>query len=127
MIIAFSVDTARTALQAARQNSVSIFTSKVIYTVLDEVKDRAIALLPVTIEKKVTGEANVIQLFDIHKGKDVFQVAGCRVTNGILEKAKTARVIRDGTVIHEGKLVTARRVIMSELIYIRSGTNSPNS
>lgn len=70
---------------------------------MDEIRDRVIALLPVITETKVTGEATVLQLFDIQvKAKQTKKVAGCRVINGVLEKAKFARVVRDGTVIHEG-------------------------
>lgn len=70
---------------------------------MDEVKGRVIDLLPPVIEKRVSGEATVLQLFDIHlKGKQTKKVAGCRVTNGVVDKNKLARVVRDGTTIHEG-------------------------
>jgi translation initiation factor IF-2 len=87
----------------ASQSGVSVFSSSVIYQVMDEVKERVIALLPVIKESKVTGEATVLQLFDIHmKAKQIRKVAGCRVINGLLEKSKEARVIRHGTTIHQG-------------------------
>ena len=71
---------------------------------MDDVTARVIELLPPIIEKRVTGEAAVLQLFDIHlKGKKTTQVGGCRVTNGVVEKNKLARVVRDGEVIHEGR------------------------
>ena len=67
-------------------------------------RDRLVEpLLPVVVEKKVTGEANVMQLFDITiKGKQTMKVAGCRVINGIVDKNKTARVVRNGETVFEG-------------------------
>ena len=72
---------------------------------MDEVKDRVIALLPVVTETRVTGEATVLQLFDIHlKAKQIKKVAGCRVVNGTVDKGRFARVIRNGVNVHEGIL-----------------------
>ena len=72
---------------------------------MDDVRSRIIDMLPKIIETKVTGEATVLQLFDITgKAKQLIKVAGCRVTNGLIEKQKFARVIRLGQVVHEGKL-----------------------
>lgn len=62
-------------------------------------------MLPKLIETKVTGEATVLQLFNITaKSKQILKVAGCRITNGLVEKHKFARVIRDGSIIHEGNM-----------------------
>lgn len=70
---------------------------------MDDVRDRVRALLPPIVETKVTGEANVLQLFEIQmKDKSVKKVAGCRVSNGLVEKSKHARVIRNGETVHEG-------------------------
>lgn len=70
---------------------------------MEDVQQRVVALLPTIKETKVTGEATVLQLFDIHlKAKQVKKIAGCRVVNGIIEKARFARIVRDGSVIHEG-------------------------
>jgi translation initiation factor IF-2 len=70
---------------------------------MDDIKGRVIALLPVIVETRVTGEATVLQLFDIHlKAKQIKKVAGCRVVNGTVDKSKFARAIRNGVKIHEG-------------------------
>jgi translation initiation factor IF-2 len=71
---------------------------------VEDIRARVTALLPVTIETKVTGEATVLQLFDIQlKAKQTKKIAGCRVINGLVEKSKFARVVRGGVTIHEGK------------------------
>lgn len=78
--------------------------SDIIYRLMDLVKERVIDLLPRIIEKKVTGEADVLQIFEISlKAKKTMKVAGCRVINGIMEKNKMARVVRKGEPIYEGK------------------------
>jgi translation initiation factor IF-2 len=105
IIVAFSVNTPRSVESTAAQNHVPIYSSKIIYRIMDEVRDRVTALLPCTYETKVTGEATVLQLFDIQlKGKMTKKIAGCRVSNGTIEKSKGARVVRNGQVIYEGSL-----------------------
>jgi len=104
MIVAFSVSTPRFIEVLAAQNGVSIYSSTIIYRLMDHIKNCVIALLPVTVEKRVTGEATVLQLFDIHlKAKQTMKVAGCRVTNGVLNKTANVRVVRDGTMIFDGQ------------------------
>ncbi|KAH8117297.1 initiation factor 2 [Phellopilus nigrolimitatus] len=121
MIVAFSVNVSRIADQAAAQNSIPVFSSKIIYSVLDEVKARIIKLLPPIIEKRVTGEANVLQLFDINgKGRSIIKVAGCRVSNGIVEKDKHVRVLRNGETIHEGTLSTLR-ILKRDVTEVKKG------
>ena len=71
---------------------------------MDEVRERVRELLPVIVETRVTGEAGVLQLFEITlKSKTTKKVAGCRVTNGLVERSKYARVVRSGKIIHEGE------------------------
>lgn len=105
MIVAFSVDIPRSVEGIAASNNIPLHSSTIIYRVIEEVRNRVVALLPPVIEHKVTGEANVLQLFDITvKSRVTKKVAGCRVVNGVVEKARMGRVVRDGVTIHEGKL-----------------------
>lgn len=123
IIVAFSVNTPRAVEQVATQVGVPISSSGIIYQLMDDIKQRVIALLPVTIEKRVTGEATVLQLFDIQlKQKQVMKVAGCRVINGVLEKDKSARVIRDGEVIFEGVFETMKQ-LKKDVTDIRKGSD----
>lgn len=103
MVVAFSVSIPRSIQSIASQNGVVVHMSDIIYRVMDHIQDCVVSMLPCTYETKVVGEATVIQLFDIHmKGKITKKIAGCRVGNGVVEKTCTARVIREGQVIHEG-------------------------
>lgn len=103
MIVAFSVNVPRALENTASRQEVPILSSTIIYQLMDKVKEHVIGLLPTNVEKRVTGEATVLQLFDIHKkAKQIVKVAGCRVTNGIVEKSKIVRVIRNGESVFEG-------------------------
>lgn len=102
-IVAFTVSTPRSVEVLAKQHSVSLVSSKVIYSLIDDIRSRVIQLLPPIIETKVTGEANVLQLFDIQlKSKQMIKVAGCRVANGVVEKNKHVRVVRNRETVFEG-------------------------
>lgn len=104
--MAFTVSTPRPVEVLAKQNSVPLVSSKIIYSLIDDIRSRVIQLLPPIIETKVTGEANVLQLFDIVlKSKQAMKVAGCRITNGVVEKTKHVRVVRNRETIFEGMLV----------------------
>ena len=64
-----------------------------------------IRLLPVIRETKVTGEAQIMQLFDIGiKGKTTKRIAGCRGRNGSILKNQDIRVIREGQCVYEGRV-----------------------
>lgn len=103
MIVAFSVPVPRPVQASAGQNNVPIYSSPIIYQVMDEVKKRVCDLLPAVYERKVTGEAKIAQIFDIHlSGKRIKKVGGGRITNGVVEKSKGVQVIRNGEVVHCG-------------------------
>jgi len=109
MVVGFSVSLPKAIETLAAQNNVPISLSDVIYRLMDDIKNRVIALLPVIVETRVTGEAVVLRLFDIQlKAKQTKKVAGCRVTNGLIEKSKFARLMRDGVTVHDGMLFSCQ-------------------
>jgi translation initiation factor IF-2 len=63
-------------------------------------------LLSPTIRETFLGNAEIIEVFSISK---VGKVAGCRVTEGKVERGAQVRLIRDDIVVHEGKLSTLKR------------------
>lgn len=106
---------------AVSQN-VAILTSSIIYRLMEEVKEKVIALLPPIIEHHVHGEATVQQQFRISlKSRQVLKVAGCRVSNGIIERQRQARLIRDGKTIFEGTLESLKQ-LKNEVTEMRKGT-----
>lgn len=112
MIVAFATNIPRSVRALADHNNVPCYSSPIIYQVLDEIKSCVVALLPTIKEQRVTGEATVMQLFDIQRARDkTLKIAGCRVSNGVIEKNRTARVVRNGDIIHEGKRTVRERLI----------------
>ena len=63
-------------------------------------------LLAPTKREHFLGNAEILEVFNISK---IGKVAGCRVTEGRVERGAAVRLIRDNVVIHEGKLSTLKR------------------
>jgi len=106
---------------AVSQN-VKILTSSVIYRLMEEVQENVIALLPPVIEHHVHGEATVHQQFEISlKQRQVLRVAGCKVSNGIIERQRQARLIRNGKTIFESNLESLKH-LKNEVAEMRKGT-----
>ncbi|KAG7453013.1 initiation factor 2 [Guyanagaster necrorhizus] len=121
-VVAFSVKVPKPIEAIAIQNQVPICSSGIIYRLVDDITARVVDLLPKIYETRVTGEATVLQLFDISmKGGVTKKVAGSRVVSGLVEKNKTAKVVRNGKVIHEGTVDTMR-IMKKEVTEIRKGT-----
>lgn len=75
---------------------------------MEHIRSSVQALLPVIIEKRVTGEATVQQMFEIQvKGKDCLKIAGCRVGNGLIDRSKKVRVIRNGEEVFDGETLNS--------------------
>jgi translation initiation factor IF-2 len=103
-IISFNNTIPSTILQAAHSLDVSIIDHNIIYRLIDDVKERLAAKLPVSILSRVTGEADIQQLFKINtRGRMFMTIAGCKVRNGIVSKSSKARVLRGKDIVHQGK------------------------
>ena len=105
-IIGFNVRANAAAKKLARRDNVEIRYYSVIYDLLDDLKAALSGLLAPTLREKIIANAQVLEVFDITK---VGNIAGCRVTDGLLKRAALVRLLRDDTVIFEGKLSTLRR------------------
>ncbi len=81
----------------------TIKSDLIIYRIIDLVRSKVQELLPPVLEYRVLGEALVLQLFQIQgKQKTLVSVAGCRVTNGVIEKHKKIRIFRGQEEIYNG-------------------------
>lgn len=106
IIIAFNVRPVGAAKQLAEKEGVEIKQYSVIYQALEDVEDAMKGMLaPVYVEKNI-GNAEVRQTFRI---SNVGTIAGCFVLDGKLERNSGVRVIREGVVIHDGKLISLKR------------------
>ncbi|KAF9278233.1 hypothetical protein BGZ68_008691 [Mortierella alpina] len=111
MVLGFNVKADKKLLQSARQLGVKLKSYNVIYKLLDDVKIEMATLLPKDIEIQVVGEAKVAQIFPIKlKGGQMQNVAGCRITNGGVNRKEDVRIVRDGEVIWSGRLSTLKRI-----------------
>ena len=105
-IMAFNVRANKQARDLADQSGVEIRYYNIIYNLLDDVKAAMSGLLSPERRETFLGNAEILEVFNITK---VGKVAGCRVTEGKVERGAGVRLIRDSVVIHEGKLKTLKR------------------
>src|SRR3984885_780003 len=105
-IIGFNVRAPQEAAAAAKRNGIEIRYYNIIYDLVDDVKKAMSGLLAPTLRETMLGNALILEVFNISK---VGKVAGCRVTDGAVERGANVRLIRDNVVVHEGKLSTLKR------------------
>ena len=106
IIIGFNVRPEPAAKDAAAADKVDMRLYRVIYNAIEDIESAMKGLLDPEFVEKVTGHAEVRQLF---KASGVGTIAGSYVTDGTIQRDSSARVIRDGIVIHEGKLASIQR------------------
>jgi translation initiation factor IF-2 len=106
VVIGFSVRANTQAKAAADQSGVEIRYYNIIYDLVDDVKGAMSGLLAPLVREIFLGNARILEVFNISK---VGKVAGCRVTDGKVERGAKVRLIRDNVVIHEGTLSTLKR------------------
>jgi translation initiation factor IF-2 len=106
VVLGFNVRANAQAHEAAERDGVEIRYYAVIYDLVDEVKQAMSGLLAPAVRETFLGNAEILEVFTISK---VGKVAGCRVTEGKVERGAHVRLIRDSVVIHEGKLSTLKR------------------
>jgi translation initiation factor IF-2 len=105
-IIAFNVRANKEAREAAERAGIEIRYYNIIYDLVDDVKKAMSGLLPPTLRETMLGNAQILEVFNISK---VGKIAGCKVTDGTVERGANVRLIRDNVVIHEGKLSQLKR------------------
>ncbi|WP_024515120.1 translation initiation factor IF-2 [Bradyrhizobium sp. Tv2a-2] len=105
-IIGFNVRANKEASASAKRNGIEIRYYNIIYDLVDDVKKAMSGLLAPTLRETMLGNAQILEIFNISK---VGKVAGCRVTDGTVERGANVRLIRDNVVVHEGKLSTLKR------------------
>ncbi len=105
-IIGFNVRANVQARQAAEQAGIEIRYYNIIYNLVDDVKAAMSGMLSPERRETFIGNAEILEIFDITK---VGKIAGCRITEGKVERGAGVRLIRDNVVIHEGTLKTLKR------------------
>jgi translation initiation factor IF-2 len=105
-IIGFNVRAHKEAREAAERAGIEIRYYNIIYNLVDDVKAAMSGLLAPTLRETMLGNAQILEIFTVSK---VGKVAGCRVTDGKVERGANVRLIRDSVVIHDGKLSQLKR------------------
>jgi len=100
-IVGFNVRAHKEAREAAERAGIEIRYYNVIYDLVDDVKKAMSGLLAPTLRETTLGNALILEIFTVSK---VGKIAGCRITDGKVERGAHVRLIRDNVVVHEGKL-----------------------
>jgi translation initiation factor IF-2 len=106
IIVGFGVRGEPRAMADAEQSGVQVRFYRVIYELLDDVKNAMVGLLAPIREESSLGRVEVRETFTIPK---IGTIAGCYVTGGTIRRNAFARLLRDNRVIHEGKMSSLRR------------------
>ena len=100
-LIAFNVKPSKEAKKAAEKEKIEINSYNIIYELLDFIKNKLSGLLTPDVKEKIIGSAEILEIFKVSK---VGKVAGSKVTEGEILQDSNVRVIRDGTIIFNGKI-----------------------
>jgi translation initiation factor IF-2 len=106
IIIGFNVRPLADARRAAEREGVDVRTYSVIYKITEDLRNAMEGMLEAIEVEETLGEAEVKQTF---KASKVGRIAGCIVNEGKVTRTASVRLIREGTVIWDGKLGSLRR------------------
>ena len=106
VILGFNVRPTGSVKEKAKRSGVTVNTYNIIYDLIDDVKDLLSGLLSPIIREENLGQAEVKEVFSVPK---LGQIAGCVVTDGVINRGAKVRVIRDGVVIYEGEVSSLKR------------------
>ena len=106
MLVGFNVRANTQARQLAASEGADIRYYAIIYDLVDDLKSMLSGMLAPQIRETFLGNAAIKEVFNITK---VGRVAGCDVTEGVVRRGSSVRLLRDDVVIHEGRLSTLKR------------------
>ena len=106
LVFGFNVRAIPQAREIAKRDMVEIRYHSIIYELLEDAKNGLTGMLNPDLQEEFIGYAEIKQVFNItNHGK----IAGCSVTEGIIKRGCSFRLLRENTVVHEGKLKTLQR------------------
>ncbi|TDS13226.1 translation initiation factor IF-2 [Sphingobacterium paludis] len=106
IIIGFQVRPTQGSRKLAEQEQIDIRLYSIIYDAIEELKSAMEGMLAPKFEEKIVAEVQIRETFKISK---VGTIAGCMVIDGKINRNNDIRVIREGVVIHTGKLASLKR------------------
>ncbi len=117
IVIGFNVRPERNASDLAEKEGVDIRMYTVIYTLVDEIRAAMTGLLDPKFQEVHMGRAEVRETFKVPK---VGLIAGCMVTDGVIPRTASVRLLRDNRVIYEGKIGSLRH-FKNDVAEVRQG------
>ena len=106
IVVGFNVRPSAEAKALAEREGVDIRTYRVIYQLTEDIQRALIGMLSPERVEEVLGEVEVRQTFRASK---VGTIAGCMVTHGAVQRGAQVRIVRDGTIVHDGRIGTLKR------------------
>ena len=106
IIIGFNVSPSANTKEIAKEYNVEIRLYTIIYKVIEDMELAMKGMLAPEYEEKITGTVEVRKIFTFSK---VGKIAGSYVTDGVIKSNSQIRVIRDGIIIHDGKIAGLQR------------------
>jgi len=106
IIIGFNVSPSNTTKEIAKEYGVDIRLYTIIYKCIEEIELAMKGMLDPEFEEKVLGSAEIRKIFKFSK---VGNIAGSYITEGIVKNNASARLIRDGVIIYDGKIASIQR------------------
>src|SRR3954449_5430994 len=107
IVVGFNVRPNAEAKALAEREGVDIRTYKVIYQLTEDIQQALIGMLAPEQVEEIMGEAEVRQTFKVSR---LGTIAGCMVTSGVIQRGAQVRLVRDGAIVHDGRIATLRRV-----------------
>jgi translation initiation factor IF-2 len=106
IVVGFNVRPNAEAKALADREGVDIRTYRVIYQLTEDIQQALIGMLSPEKVEEVLGEVEVRQTF---RASRVGTIAGCMVTQGTVTRGAQVRIVRDGTIVHDGRIGTLKR------------------
>ena len=106
IIVGFNVRPDAGAVASAEQQEVDIRLYRVIYQAIEEIESAMRGMLDPEYKEVVIGYAEVRQTFKV---SNVGTIAGCYVTQGKIQRNADIRIVRNGIIIHEGRIDSLKR------------------
>jgi translation initiation factor IF-2 len=106
IVVGFNVRAEPRAATEAEVAGIELRFYRIIYELLDDVKKAMAGLLAPIKREKNLGRVEVRETFMVPK---IGTIAGCYITDGMVKRSAMARLVRDGKVVHEGKMSSLRR------------------
>ena len=118
VIIGFNVIASNKARQLAEAKGVEVRTYQVIYEITDDIRKAAEGLLAPEMKTQILGHAEVRQVFKVSK---VGTIAGCYVTDGVVQRDALIRVTRNGVVIENNRVLDQLKRFKDDAKEVKSG------